>query len=234
MQHERPFADYEFSLLATMLADRFVQRWDLHARQLDDGRYLCIHQRLKDGYLLVHLRVEITLGIYLLNPQSEARFIVFDADDPKQFSDLTSLARTLEAEAVPTYLEKSRRGGHLWLFFSESVSGSLAREFGQGVLTLHGIEGMELFPKQDRLTDGPGLLIRMPFGVHRRSSQRYGFINPDGEQIAPTLRQQLQIFSTLQIVPEAAFDAYRTCVPLQPKKQILSHWRDRETWFRNA
>ena len=221
MQPERPFADYELSGMAQSLAEQFVQRWDLHARQLEDGRYICIHHPLKDSHMLAHLRGEITLGTYLLNQQSEARFIVFDADDPKQFSNLRYLADTLEAENVPSYLEQSRRGGHLWLFFYEAVPGTHAREFGQGLLTVHQIKPMELFPKQDRLSGGPGSLIRMPFGVHRRSGQRYGFINTEGEPIAPTIRQQIKLLSTPQMVPEAAFKAYLSCVPFQPQNPVL-------------
>ena len=28
------------------LVHRFVQRWDLHTRQLDDGRYVCVREPL--------------------------------------------------------------------------------------------------------------------------------------------------------------------------------------------
>jgi hypothetical protein len=33
----------ELSRPALVLAQRFVQRWDLYARQLDDGSYVCVH-----------------------------------------------------------------------------------------------------------------------------------------------------------------------------------------------
>ncbi len=110
------------------------------------------------------------------------------------------------------YLETSRRGGHLWLFFAEAVPGRLAREFGQGLMAAHNAEDVELFPKQDRVTNGPGSLIRMPFGVHRLTGQRYGFITPDGECLAPTLREQIYALRAPETVPEAAFDAYRSFV----------------------
>jgi hypothetical protein len=73
--------DAEVSRSALVLAQRFVQRWDLHAHQLDDGSYVCVHGPLNVGHLLGHLRGEITLGAYLLDQESRARFLVLDADD---------------------------------------------------------------------------------------------------------------------------------------------------------
>jgi hypothetical protein len=157
----------------------------------------------------------MTLGTYVLDQESKARFIVLDADDDKGFSDLVNLSRKLAAENVPSYLETSRRGGHLWLFFGQAVSGLQARAFGQGLIASHNIRGVELFPKQDRLGEGPGSLIRMPFGVHRLTGRRYGFITPDGEHLGPTIREQIQVFSAPQTVPEAAFEEFRSASPVE-------------------
>ncbi len=137
---------------------------------------------------------------------------MLDADTDDQFADLVQLAKTVDQDDMPAYLETSRRGGHMWLFFAQAVRGGLAREFGQGLLAAHEIDNVELFPKQDSVTNGPGSLIRMPFGVHRLTSQRYGFITPDGELLAPTIREQIDTLRAPETVPEAAFDAYRSFV----------------------
>jgi len=108
---------------AQVLAQRFVQRRGAHARQLDDGSYVCVHEQLNVGHLFAHLRGEITLGTYLLDQESQARFLVLDADDEQGWERLGHLARALADEDVPAYLEKSRRGGHLWLFLAEAVAG---------------------------------------------------------------------------------------------------------------
>jgi hypothetical protein len=118
--------DAELSRPALVLAQRFVQRWDLHARQLDDGSYVCIQEQLNVGHLFAHLRGEITLGAYLLDQESRARFLVFDADDAHGWERLGHLARVLAEEDVTTYLEKSRRGGHLWLFLAQAVAGRVS------------------------------------------------------------------------------------------------------------
>jgi hypothetical protein len=91
-------------------------------------------------------------------------------DDAQGWQRLGHLASALAGENVPAYLEKSRHGGHLWLFLAEAAAGRDARAFGLGLLAAHRVEGVELFPKQDQIADAPGSLIRMPFGMHRLTS----------------------------------------------------------------
>jgi hypothetical protein len=205
--------DTELSRPARALAERFVQRWDLHARQLDDGRYICVHEPLNVGHLFDHLQRKMTLGTYLLDAESRARFLVLDADDEHGWERLSHLAQQLSHEHIPSYLEKSRRGGHLWLFLAEAVAGRDARAFGRGLLDFHRMENVELFPKQDELAGGPGSLIRMPFGVHRVTSRRYGFYAPDGAPLAPTIREQIHTLASPEVVPEVAFEAYGAFAP---------------------
>jgi len=211
----------ELSRPALVLARRFVQRWDLYARQLDDGRYICVRELLNVGHLFAHLRGEITLGTYLLDQESQARVLVFDADDEHSWERLGHLARKLAEENVPAYLEKSRRGGHLWLFLAQAVAGREARAFGLGLLAAHQIEGVELFPKQDRLAGGPGSLIRMPFGVHWLTGRRYGFYSADGSPLAPTIREQIYALRAPEMVPEAAFEAYRSFMSPRPASAVV-------------
>ena len=140
---------------------------------MPSGSYVCVHEPLNVGHLPGHLRGEITLGAHLLEQKSRARFLVLDADDAQAWERLGYLARVLAEEGVPTYVERSRRGGHLWLFLGPAVAGHEVRAFGKGLLAAHRIEGVELYPKQDQLADGPGSLIRMPFGLHRLTGRGY-------------------------------------------------------------
>jgi hypothetical protein len=198
------------------LAKRFIQRWDIHARQLDDGRYICIHEPLTVDHLFAHLRGEITLGTYLLDLQNQTRFVIFDADTNQDYTRLNGMAKALVDEEIPSYLENSRRGGHLWMFFAEPVLARDARAFARGLISSYSIENIEIFPKQDTLRSGPGSLIRMPFGVHRLTGERYSFIHPDGSPLAQTINAQILALSTPQTVPEAAFDSFRSYVSSEP------------------
>ena len=209
MHKEIHIPQIELEPLAAGLANVFVQRRDLYPRQMDNGSYLCIRKPLKDWHLTRHLSGEITLGTYVLDENSKARFVVFDADNEGEMEHLVSMARILQVHHVPGYLETSRRGGHFWLFLSKAVSGKQAQRFGKGLQKTFGLQGIELFPKQAQLKTGPGSLIRMPFGIHRKTGQRYGFITPDGQPLAPTLPEQIQLLSQPQVIPDAAFRAYR-------------------------
>jgi len=188
--------------LATSLASTFFQRRDMFAKQLEDGSYICIRKPLEISHLVAHLKGDITLGTYVLDSSSQARFIMFDADDESQFEQLVHLSTNLAKIAVPTYLEESRRGGHLWLFFSTPISGKEARRFTRKLIENHHLSGVEIFPKQDKLTTGPGSLVRVPFGIHRKTGQRYGFITPDHQPLAGSILDQYQILSAPQTVPE--------------------------------
>jgi hypothetical protein len=86
----------------------------------------------------------------------------------------------------------------------------MVRAFGHRILYTHRFEGVELFPKQDRLHGGPGSLVKLPFGIHKRSGQRYPFIYRDGSWLAPSVREQIQALSQHESVPEAVFEAYAT------------------------
>jgi hypothetical protein len=110
--------------------------------------------------------------------------------------------------------------GSIRLFLAQAIAGRNARSFGQGLLAAHRIEGVESFPKQDELADGPGSLIRMPFGVHRLTSRCYGFYTADGVPLAGSIRGQIYAFGTPQTVPEAAFEAYRSFVLPQPAAAV--------------
>lgn len=215
----------ELEHFADGIGETFIQRWDLHARQLDDGRYICIRKPLRAGHLLAHLKGELTLGAYVLDHSSQARYFAIDADDEDEMKKLANMKTSLAREGVPSYLERSRRGGHLWMFFPWAVPGKEARQFGHGLLKIYDLEGIELFPKQDQCQGGPGSLIRLPFGIHRKSGKRYGFITAAGEPIAATLSEQIRILSAPERVPESMFEAYRAVMlekPQEPALQALS------------
>ena len=92
----------ELEPLANGLAQTFIRRWDLFALQVKDGSYVCIHQPLEITHLISHLKGEITLGAYVLDSSSRARYIVFDADDDAQFDQLIGMANKLTEQGVST------------------------------------------------------------------------------------------------------------------------------------
>ena len=200
---------------AAVLAQRFVQRWDVYPKQLDDGSYVCIREPLNVDHLYAHLRGDITLGIYVLNQESQARFIVLDNDAENGWSQVVECGAKLGAQGIPTYLEKSRRGGHIWVFFKAPIAGSSARSFAQAIVEKLALDGVEIFPKQDEVGDGLGSLIRMPFGVHRLTGRRYGLFGSNGEPLGKTLREQIGALQAPQFASEGLIKSIET-IPSPP------------------
>lgn len=181
-------------------AATFIPRWDCYSIQRPEGQYTAIKQPLTTAHVEAHFRGQITIGAYALDQSSQAQWVCFDADDEQEWSGLVSMAAQLQRESVPTYIEQSRRGGHVWLF-THPLPGREARRFGKQLLQEHQLPSVELYPKQDRLVTGPGSLVRLPLGIHRKSNRRYHFINIDGEALAPTVREQIALLANQQRVP---------------------------------
>lgn len=217
---ERHDNEHDLEPLVEVLSRQFVQRWDMYPKQLPGGQYITVHAPLTRSLLAAHLRGTETLGVYLLDPESRAHFMVLDADNEPDRRRLEVVSQALSQFSCPSYLEASRRGTHLWFFFDKSLEGEAVRRFGKGLLAYFNLNAIELYPKQGRLHgDGPGSLIRLPFGIHRKSGKRYGFYTSEGQPLAPTLSAQLLALSTPQTVPERVFvhyGEYAVAIPPRP------------------
>jgi hypothetical protein len=134
----------------------------------------------------MHLAGLQTISLYAIEPEhSTCKWIAIDADHNTAFTDLAVLQQELKQEGIEALLEKSRRGGHLWVFAAEPLPADLCRilvytlALGSGLAIKgfnHEVEGLEIFPKQDRLEEGfIGNGLRGPLGVHRATSTRYWF-----------------------------------------------------------
>lgn len=181
-------------------AETFFSRMDLYAQQTASGRYTCIREPLTLDLVAGHLRGELTLGAYALSLDNHASWICLDADGQEEWERILTMGRVLDSQVVPVYLEPSRRGGHLWLFTSP-LPGAQARALGKQLQVEYGLEGVELFPKQERLSSGPGSLVRLPLGIHRKSGRRYHFVTAQGRALAATIRSQVSLLSQPERLP---------------------------------
>src|SRR5206468_2799442 len=92
--------------------------------------------------------------------------------------------RQLRDHGIAAALEKSKRGGHLWMFFEQPVMARHARTYIYHVAKGLGVqvkgaglsEGIEIFPKQDELRPEEfGNAIRAPLGVHWGARESRGW-----------------------------------------------------------
>ncbi len=165
--------------LTGAFASLFVHRTDQYALQQRDGSYWRVSEPLSLDLLAAHLAGLCTLGTYLLDSESRCTFAVFDADREDGLEQLAVLSLELAGQGIPTILEASRRGGHLWVHVDRPTDARLVRAW---LLPYAVALDVELYPKQDMLAPGgSGSLVRVPLGIHRRSRGWYPFV-----QLAPT------------------------------------------------
>jgi hypothetical protein len=176
--------------LVARYASLFVHCWSQYAVQQRDGSYWRVAEPLSLPLLAAHLEGRWTLGTYLLDEASTCAFAVFDADGQDGCMQLAALAGVLAQVGIPTVLEASRRGGHLWVHLAEPAPAAMVRTW---LLPYALALGVELYPKQDMLAPGgSGSLMRLPLGVHRQSRGWYPFVQvgsdgtlmPVGETVA--------------------------------------------------
>jgi hypothetical protein len=113
----------------------------------------------------------------------------------------------LKQDGVEAALEQSRRGGHLWIFADTPLLAAECRIYIYNLALRLGVpvkggglnDGIEVFPRQDRIEDGEyGSAIRAPLGVHRKTNQRYWFY-----EAALTPEAQLDYLDSLKKPTEA-------------------------------
>ncbi len=173
-----------------------VGRRSDYAIQLRDGRYFRVQRPVTSTLLARHLAGKLCIGTYVRDDEGYCSFAVFDADQAEGIAVLCELQMKLGEQGFPAYLERSRRGGHLWLFFQQPSPAALVRAW---LLPLANERHLELFPKQSS-GQGIGSLMRLPLGVHQRSGKRYPFLTSTLQPVAQTLPEQLQWLAQVQRV----------------------------------
>ena len=133
---------------------------------------------LSDEYIFKHLVGKDSLcrdviGMYALRSDDTCRFLALDFDDETWKSDVHSLRRLCNENRIPIAVEISRsgNGAHIWFFFEDLITATLARNFGTAILQSamyenHAISFSSfdrMFPNQNTMPKGGyGNLIALP------------------------------------------------------------------------
>lgn len=160
-----------------------------------------------------HLAGYITVGLYAINPQTQCcKWVAIDADYADAPFALAQLRGELREDGVEAALEMSRRGGHLWVFCQPPLLASQCRIYIYNVALRLGVpikgvfgerDGIEIFPRQDRLAAGEfGNAIRGPLGIHRVNNHRYWYTQAIPE-VGLNLNDQLNYLKNLKKLSEA-------------------------------
>ena len=183
-----------------------------------------------------HLEGQITIALYAINPSTQrCKWIAIDADYKDALEDLLKLNYYLGRDGVSAALEKSRRGGHLWVFFESPQLARSCRVYVYDLALRLGVpvkgsglpEGIEIFPKHDELKRGEfGNAIRGPLGVHRGASRRYWFYGADYD-----LEKQMGYLKRLPKLSSSQLEGLIAgkAVPPQPAARAVHGERVRTT-----
>ncbi len=187
-----------------------VGRQNDYAVQVPDGHYVRIRKALTYDELFWHLQGSQTLGTYVITEENCCRFAVFDSDAPTGLLDLATVQMDLEQLGITSYLERSRRGAHLWVFLSEPLSPALLRAW---LLPLCPV-GVELYPKQEGASwQHPGSVIRLPLGIHQRSGERYPFVRLVDGQVLPLFSSVVDALGWFGTIQRATVSHLPTILP---------------------
>src|SRR5215469_14365761 len=104
-----------------LFIDTFVSRRNDFALQRSDGGYARVGRPLAERDVHAHLAGAHTIGSYVIDEQSCCRYAVFDADSDDGLDRLHAVQCQLAASGIPSSLEQSRRGGHLWVLLAQPV-----------------------------------------------------------------------------------------------------------------
>ena len=144
---------------------------------------------LTDKVIARHLAGEMTIGLYAINPRTQrCKWVAIDADYENSLEHLLKLQWELKNDSIEAALEKSRRGGHLWILAETPLLARDCRVYIYNLaarlkLPVKGAglpEGIEVFPRHNALRpDEFGNAIRGPLGIHQANKKRYFFYDAD-------------------------------------------------------
>lgn len=135
-----------------------------------------------------HLEGQDTVGTYAIREDDSCIFLATDFDGVNYQEEALAFKRAAKELGVAAEIERSRsgEGAHIWIFFSEPVSASLARKLGTAILSRatairHTIDLTafdRFFPNQDLLPKGGfGNLIALPLQRKPRESGNSVFVD---------------------------------------------------------
>jgi superfamily II DNA or RNA helicase len=153
---------------------------------LSGKRFLPLDERTVEA----HLRGHQAIGVYALRTDDSCIFLVADFDGEGWKSNVLAYKDAAEKAGVRVAIERSRsgNGSHAWIFFSEPVPATLARQLGTLLLAKASAACLtmslgaydRLFPNQDTMPKGGfGNLIALPLAGEPRKSGNTVFLDDE-------------------------------------------------------
>ena len=230
----------------------FVHRDDAFAYQKPDGSYGQHLRRLADQDIKDHYLGKHTIGLYQLknvNEVSTVKWACLDIDlakpvytqdnfkiedwDDRLDAQADIAANEFKNYGMPYYLEDSGgKGRHLWIFFNEPIDAGLVQRamrtmFKNMVSVSPGEILWEIFPKQTKIGNDFGNLVKMPFSRHQKTGRWSKFFDIDNLISNPQAVNKDSLEKTQDAI-EAVFSNCIALRNLRDKGIATSHLNHQE------
>lgn len=190
----------------------FAARCDVYSRWTPDGWRPVRSEMTVDVVAGALLMETPPISAFFIAPGNTTHVaaVDFDSEDGSQLASV--LANHLYRAGVPSYIELSRRGAHLWMCLERShpakqVRAALAQwceEAGMPRVNGRLSPKVELRPASDHISDdGVGHALRMPLMPHPKTNLRYSMTDATGA-LMPTKLKDLLL--EVQQVPADAIE----------------------------
>jgi hypothetical protein len=126
-----------------------------------------------------HLQGKELIGIYPLTLGNTVKWGCSDID-VDDIDSARNLQTALQVKGIPSFVEKTRKGFHVWVFTSDWVSGAVMRRAFLSAHEAIGLPPKEVNPKQEETT-GLGNYVRLPYpnGINVMPENRYILFDQD-------------------------------------------------------
>ena len=137
-----------------------------------------------------HINGKELIGIYPLSLGNTVKWGCSDID-VDDIDSARNLQTALKVKGIPSFVEKTRKGFHVWVFANDWVSGAIMRRAFLSAHEAIGLPAREVNPKQEETT-GLGNYVRLPYpnGLNVIPENRYVLFE-ESDESAMTLHQFL-------------------------------------------
>lgn len=208
----------------TVADDRILQACELYAAAFscrEDAysiwtgtQWRAVREPLTPEVVLNAFATRNPVSAYVLGPDAYGHLAMLDIDREDGYALGKRVLAHMESIGGLAYLEKSRRGCHLWIPLHERRPAVHTRRALKALIKESGLPDdpkIELRPGSDRLNDPESLghCIRMPTMPHQTTGIRYVLVSSRGEKLPGTIPEMILAldFCPVEVMDDLAMRA---------------------------
>ena len=179
----------------------------------------CVKKPVTQDLFMSHLLGDIGMGIYPVNEHNMTRWGCSDIDVP-DLDAVHNLRTALSVKNIHSWIERTRRGYHLWVFATEPVPAATMRRC---LLAAHKVceyPAKEVNPKQESVSNGYGNYVRLPYfgGWENQPTER---IMLNQHDTTMSLQDFVEQAYSGRVEPDLIAHVAELWVPPTPKNTVM-------------